>query len=321
LADLVLNRMNSLEDGVLRLSCWKRMCAWMQAGFLVRLMQEISFEMESFREWIKGQRTLAGEYAKALDLRHEPMYRVAEMSPRALQEEVIGRLMVLHERHSAANRPVPGSDSIRNAVARFTDEGSLGWALPGPLDGHYRPADLGTNRLLSEDDRAKFAEDLANSQDLAILSTLAYLSQRYDLGEELLSRMREIIERNSFASEEAGLDERFGRLIDAGLVACAQRDEALATTIASTVVAAAHRAQSASEAIQVLQALLIAGAAFQREDAWAEWLEEQLTGMASRLPAGEPSKAFYAHLQELKKVLRLMLGVHIRAEALVSAAN
>jgi hypothetical protein len=320
-ADLVLNRINNLEGGISRPPCWKRMCAWMHAGFLVRLMQGISLELEGFREWIGGHRTLVGEYAKEIDLRHEPMYRAAEISTRAFREEVIGRLMVLHERHSAANRPVPGSDSVRNAVARLTDEGSLGWALPGPLDGHYRPADLGTNRLLSEDDRAKFAEDLANSQDLTGLSTLAYLSQRYDLGEELLSRMREIIERKSFASEEAGLDERFGRLIDAGLVACAQRDEALATTIASTVVAAAHRAQSASEATQILQALLIAGAAFQREDAWAHWLEGQLTGVASRLPAGEPSKAFYAHLQELKKVLKLTLGVHIRAEALASAAN
>jgi hypothetical protein len=319
-ADLVLNRINNLEGGISRPPCWKRMCAWMHAGFLVRLMQGISLELEGFREWIGVHRTLVGEYAKEIDLRHEPMYRAAEISPRAFREEVIGRLMVLCDRQRAADRPIPGSDSIRDAVAGLTDQGSLGWALPGPLDAHRRPAEIGANRLL-EDDRIKFAEDLANSQDLAVLSTLAYLSQRYDLGEELLSRMREIIERNSFASEEAGLDERFGRLIDAGLVACAQRDEALATTIASTVVAAAHRAQSASEAIQILQALLTAGAAFQREDAWVHWLEGQLTGVASRLPAGEPSKAFYAHLHELKKVLKLTLGVHIRAEALASAAN
>jgi hypothetical protein len=319
-ADLVLNHINSLEGGASRPPCWKRMCAWMQAGFLVRLMQEISFEMESFREWIRGQRTLAGEYAKELDLRHEPIYRAAEISPRALREEIIGRLMIQHERHRVADRPIPGSDSIRDAVARLTDQGSLGWALPGPLDTHRRPAELGANRLL-EDDGVKFAEDLANSQDLAILSTLAYLSQRYDLGEELLERMRETIRRNFSASEEAGLDDRFGRLIDAGLVACAQRDEALASTIASTIVAMAHRAQTASEAIQILQALLIAGAAFQHEGAWAEWLEGHLTEVATRLPIGEPSIALYAHLQELKKVLNLTSGIHIRAEALASAAN
>jgi hypothetical protein len=66
---------------------------------------------------------------------------------------------------------------------------------------------------------------------------------------------------------------------------------------------------------------LIVGAAFQREDAWAEWLERQLTDMASRLPAGEPWKALFAHLQELKQMLELTLGIHIRAEALATAAN
>jgi hypothetical protein len=50
-------------------------------------------------------------------------------------------------------------------------------------------------------------------------------------------------------------------------------------------------------------------------------LERQLTEIAIRLPAGEPSRTLFAHLQELKKVLKLNLGIHVRAEALVSAAN
>jgi hypothetical protein len=217
-------------------------------------------------------------------------------------------------------RRVPGSDSIGQAVARLIGQGSLGWALPGPLDGHGRPTETGRNRL-SEDDREKLAEDFANDPDVSILSTLAYLSQRYDLGEELLVRMREMIGGSAFASEEMSLDERIGRLIDAGLVAGAQRDEELASVITSTVVGMARRVHSRSETVDILQALLSAGAAFQGEDAWAKWLERQLTEIAIRLPAGEPSKALFAHLQELKKVLKLNLGIHVRAEALVSAAN
>jgi len=48
---------------------------------------------------------------------------------------------------------------------------------------------------------------------------------------------------------------------------------------------------------------------------------KQLAEVAIRLPAGESSKAFFAHIQELKKVLKLSLGIHVRAEALASAAN
>jgi hypothetical protein len=319
-AELVLNRLNGLDGGALRPPCWKRMCAWMQAGFLVRLTHNITLELESVREWVQGHRTLAGMYAKLLDLRHEPMYRAAEMSRGALREEVIGRLMIVRERHSSAGRIVPGSDSIGEAVTKLVGQGMLGWAMPGPLDGHCRPAEIGKNRL-SEHHIEKLAQALANDPDTSCLSTLAYLSQRYDLGQELLVRIREIIGRSAFASEEVRLDERISRLIDAGLVAGAQRDEELATVIASTVVGMAHRVQSGSETIDILRALLVAAAAFQCEDAWAEWLERQLSDMASRLPAGEPSRTLFTQLQELKEVLKLQLGIHIRAEALASAAN
>jgi hypothetical protein len=116
-------------------------------------------------------------------------------------------------------------------------------------------------------------------------------------------------------------DEHIGRLTDAGFVACAQRDRELASAIGSTIVTMAPWARSGSDTGQILQALLIAGAAFQHEDAWAKWLERHLTEVAIRLPAGEPSKVFLEHLQELKKVLKLQLGIHVRAEALASAAN
>jgi hypothetical protein len=128
------------------------MCAWVQAGLLVRLTQSINLELESLREWIKGSQTLASVYARMLDLRHEPMYYAAEMSSGALREEVIGRLMIVRDRHTAAGRIVPGSNSIAKAVARLIGQGSLGWAMPGPLDGPCRPAEGGRNRL-SEDDR------------------------------------------------------------------------------------------------------------------------------------------------------------------------
>jgi hypothetical protein len=131
-AELVLNCVNGLEGSVLRPPCWKRMCAWMQAGFLVRLTQTISLELESFREWVRGNETLTGVYAKMLDLRHEPMYRATEMSRRAFREEVVGRLMIVRDRHTAAGRPIPGSDSISEAIARLTEQGftRLGAARP-----------------------------------------------------------------------------------------------------------------------------------------------------------------------------------------------
>jgi hypothetical protein len=106
----------------------------------------------------------------------------------------------------------------------------------------------------------------------------------------------------------------------AGTVACAHRNGELANAIAMTVVAIAQKAQTEHDVVGILQALLIASAAFQNEDVWTVWLEKQLVEIALRLPAGQPSQLFYKHLGELKKVLPLRLGIHNRAEAIASAA-
>jgi hypothetical protein len=320
-AELVLNRINTLKGGALRPPCWKRMCAWMQAGFLVRITQRFRLALERLHEWAQRHQTPAGIYANMLDLRHEPMYRAAEMSPRALREEILGRLVLLRERHTAAGRLVPGATSIDEAISRLAEDGApLGWALPGPLDGHRRPAEAGIFRL-PEDESAWAAEELAKNPATPVVSTLAYLSQHFDLGEELLMRIRGAIAQIAVVSAETSLEERIGRLTDTALIACAQRDVELAGAIASTVVATAPSARSKSETRTLFHALLLASAAWQNEAEWAEWLERQLTETALRLPAGEPSEAFFAHLQELKKVLKLDLGIHVRAEALASAAN
>jgi hypothetical protein len=105
-AQLVLNRINSLEGGAVQPRCWQRMCVWMQAGLLGRLTQSINFELESLHEWIEANQTLTGEYAKMVDLRHEPMLHAAEMSRRAHREEVIGSLLMARNRHLTAGRMV-----------------------------------------------------------------------------------------------------------------------------------------------------------------------------------------------------------------------
>ena len=142
-----------LESGALRPPCWKRMCAWMQAGFLSRLTQRFRLELESFREWAWEIRHRLECTRTILDLRHEPMYRAAEMSPRALREEVIGRLVLIRERHKAAGTAVPGSNSIDEAVSGLAARRlPLGWALPGPLDGHYRPAETRDPQTIRKSD-------------------------------------------------------------------------------------------------------------------------------------------------------------------------
>src|SRR5262249_17270225 len=175
------------------------------------------------------------------------------------------------------------------ANGHFISRQSLSWMLPGPLDGHYRPAETGTRRL-PEDDIARATEELVSNPTTPVLSLLAHLAQHFDLGEALLMRVREAVMRVSLANVETSLDAHIGRLTDTALIACAQRDVELASAIASTVVATAHSARLAADTRAIFHALLLASAAWQNEIEWAEWLERQLAEAAIRLPAGDPSK-------------------------------
>ena len=54
LAGLILNRINVIEGGTLRPPYWKRMCAWMQAGFLIRQTQKLVLDLEGLKNWVSA---------------------------------------------------------------------------------------------------------------------------------------------------------------------------------------------------------------------------------------------------------------------------
>ena len=320
LAGLILNRINVIEGGVLRPPYWKRMCAWMQSGFLIRQTQNLSLDLESLKNWISTNMTQAGNFACLIDLQEEPMFQATEMSRSSFRKEVLGRLYIARNRHKEDGRDIPKSDDIDDAISRLKDQGSpLGWALPGPLEGHRRPAEKGVK--LPEEGIKQYSEDLFSDETERVLSTLTYLSQFYDLGEELLMKVREVITKTNFDNEFTGFPEILKRVIDTGFIASAHRDVELSHAVGAKLVAASPWVNSEFNVGNIVQALLIAGAAFQGESEWANWLEKQLAEVAYRLPAGERTKEFLSHIQELKKVLNLKMGIHSQAEAIASAAT
>lgn len=320
-AQLVLDQLNMRENGTLRVPYWKRMCAWMQAAVLLRLTLSIQLNSEGLRNWVQGLRTPAVVHAALLDLRREPMYRAGELSAGALRCEVVGRLMLLRSRHQAAGRIMPRSEEIDAAVHRLADGGQpLGWLLPGPLEGHRRPA--GRQELMFPEAEVKKAVDqLTTDPTGPVWSMLAYFSQCFDLGEELLGHARKISAHMNLGGQGVNREQYLSRLTDGCLVAAAQRDVELSRSIVAAVVANAQEIRSAHEAWQVLQILLVASTAFEAQDIWAAWLEEQLAEVAVRLPIGEALKTFLQYLREVEKVLPVTLGIHSRAESILLAAN
>jgi len=153
-----------------------------------------------------------------------------------------------------------------------------------------------------------------------VWSALAYLSQHFDLGPEILRKAREIVLNPAPVAEEGNQEVGLGYMEYVGLIASAQHDIELAQAIGDKVLASVSAVQSDSDVATVISILLVASAVFEDDDAWVEWIENQLAEVAMRLPAGDLSGIFLRYLHEIKKVVKLNMGVLSRAEAFAASA-
>lgn len=313
LASLVFDRITTLEGGALRPPFWRRMCAWMQAGLLAR--SSLQLDLPGLRRWAAEDNTAAGAFAKALDLRREPMFRAAAMSAGALRAESVGRLLLLRSRHEAAGRPVPNAAAVDAAVKRLTERSSsYGIFAPGPLEGHRRPAGP-----LPGEAASALTAALSDQPAGSVWAKLSNVSQLFALDGHLMDHARRALQGVVLDAARAEREHRLLEIEDACLLAAAQRDTGLAREIGATLVRHASTIDADGEVGAVLMGLLLAGAAFEDEHAWMVWLAGQLLEVAARLPAGETIQQFAIHLQELKRVLPPHLPVHARAAALCAA--
>lgn len=318
-ANLVLNVLNTLEKGPSRPPFWKRMSAWMHAGFLLQATASYRFDLASLDRWVGEQLRWSGEYAKGLDLRREPMITATAMTAKALRQEVLGRLNTLRIRHESAGRAVPQGSEVEAAVERSEKDGMLGWwSFAGPLEGHRSLIDV-EGRAIPAQEANGLIGMLGGDPTGRLFTALAYLSQSFDLRGPLLDHAREVASKIRI-NESGECDALLGKLNEGCIIAVAHRDEKLAEALVAAALSAAPQASSAHFVRNLLQCVLYAGAAFVDDKMWTVWIEKQLFQLAASLPRGGPSKIFHDSLGELMQVLDLTRSVHCRAQALANLA-
>ena len=320
LAQLSFETINTQEGSVIRAPFWRRMSAWMHAGALIRVLREYRLDWPRFQDWVSHQLTPVGQCVAILDLRREPMYRATQMSPKALRSEVLGRLIDLKTQCGVQGVVMPKAELIEDLGARGGLRSFLDRTGPGPLEGHVRPAHQGSRRLREEDAKTLISE-LGQDRDMTLLSVLADLSQTHDLGEDVLAHARAVTKATSLTGPPEKRDALLVRLADGCLAACAQRDVELAQSIGRVVVSGAATVDCAERAIALFRALLFASVAFEDDDTWGAWIEEQLTAVAYVLPRGEATRAFLSQLEALKSVAPARCCIHGRAEAVALSAS
>lgn len=315
-----LNRISLIEGAMAQPPFWRRMCAWMQAGFLARITHDMALDIKSLREWADGIQSPAGLYASFLDLQREPMHWANNTNAAAMRTEILARLAGAISRHKEHGRSIPiPEEQIQDGLKTATEEPPpFAWALPGPLEGFRRQQQIAEG-VMPPEGANKAVEELTQDPLGTVWSSLAYLSQLFVFDKELMNHARYAVGRiTPFSAHVADPVKLIERLTDAALVAAAQRDDILAKGI---VDAARHAARTASseQIWQFLRLAIIASAAFEQKEAWAKFLRENLADLAATVPRDPAAHDLLTQLRELKIVLPASLFITSQAEAVVAA--
>ncbi len=319
LAELMLNRINLVEGGAKYPGYWKRMSAWMQAGLMARVLisSPSPVDIAGLQKWTRENMVVAGVYAGLVDLRAEPMVFASWTTPWALRSEIVDRLNILRLRHERQGRRVPRSEEIDRVLTRPADSGqTILLGFPGLLEGHKRPLEP-----LPKNVRESLEEAWAQGRKEFAMQQLVTVSQLLALDEPTLRRARETVKT---IGENAGATNRQGHLKClelASVVSAATRDTGLADSIADAVIAIVPGVSSAEEIATVLQITLQAAAAYETQEAWVNWLDERLVGIATRLPPppAESLRVFLGQLRELGTIMPIESWCHIRARTVALA--
>ena len=151
LTDFVMDRLGLVEGAGRCPGFWRRMCAWMQAGLIVRTAVACRAlpDVGRLEEWCKGHMLPAGSLRRLADCRAEPVVIGHMRVPGSLRHEVLARLGCLKERHEKAGRVVPKAVEIESARSRMGgDSSGLASVVPGPAAMHLRPSEHRLPRVL-----------------------------------------------------------------------------------------------------------------------------------------------------------------------------
>ena len=311
---LMFNQINQMENGSKRAGYWKRMCAWMQAQFVVRCLAKAPSEiaLEELKSWCQSSMGLPGAYSELVDFREEPMLlHSTRTSPGDLRSEVLGRLAILRARHEGEGRPVPYPAEIDQALERASERGDrVKCEFPGPLEGAREIV-----RALPGD----LAEELRTGRpdlgDPVTWQIAGNCSQVFRLGEAELVPLREAAGKKG-SSVKAGHTRDFLFSLEiASVIAKSTRDTALADVVADRLVDIATVMSDVHDVYMSVQICLQAAAAYEDRTAWMAWLDERLARIASAIP-GPPNKClgmFVEQLDSVETVLPADAWFHRRA--------
>ena len=320
LTDFEMDHLSLVEGAGRCPGFWRRMCAWMQAGLIVRTAVTCRAvpEIGQFEEWCKQNTAPVGMLRRLLDCEAEPLVLGHFRVTGSLRREVLARLGQIKKRHEKAGRSLPMAEKIESAQSSIGLDGSgLPPTVPGPAELHILPCEQIPSGFSDVVADAWTVEDQAMALALA-----AHLSQFFILRDSELSRVRMAL--RSFAADTGTNDfsSVIKQLHAASIIAAAAKDTALADSIGTAVCSLTGKMSEPGDVSLIIRVLLQAAAAHAEKGEWCNWLASRLVQVAKRLPAeaSESARVLWHWLDSMEAVLPIQHWIHLPAKQIVGVA-
>jgi hypothetical protein len=297
LVDFVLAELRVLPHVAAQPAYWRRLCAWTQAGLLVRAFQQLAFDAAQLSEIIEAFEPDEARIAELLDLRQAPLSHPSETSRTCIHAEVLGRLLALQQRDGGQGKTLPGAEAFAKALEKMAEEAPMLVHMPGPLELDRLPfiqAEQQPKQFRANLDER--ASELTPVMDDSNWLRFAHLSRAVRFESDILTRMTDLVATAELGTSEAELRTGLGHLAAVGYIAVAQRHAPLADAILARCVQSGGLATSDKHGYALITLGLIASAAFADANVASERLSRYLTDLAFVLPRGAPCRQLAAEI-------------------------
>ena len=317
LLTLTTNRMATVEGAGACPGFWRRMCAWMQAGQIVRtsVIHHALPDVDELESWFAQCVTWSGVARGLADLRVEPLLQGHTPRSERLRLEVLRRVTILKQRHQSAGRTVPLAEAIDATLFEAQGEARLHFEFGrGPFELHILPDTPVPDAI------AQVTEGTWNAEGIGAVLWLVGLSQLFVINADSCSRVQEVVESNS-QKDDIEYKDAEPLLLAASIIAAAAGNPELADAIGVALTSLAPSAADAEHIQRMVHTLMQAAAAHRKEADWSRWLDDRLSEVASRLPAAPNQclQTFHSMLEGLEMALPMHMWCHIRAKRIVAA--
>ena len=255
---------------------YRRLAALAQSALIVESALEESIAFDKVEQWATQQRGLYFYCQSFIDLIEEPRWLPTYLTVEQFINELYGRV-------NLAFQEATKSETIRNLQEQLMNSSKLNMNcfLPGPLEGNVVPAEV--PREIS----CLLADQTSHEASLASFRVLMNSALFWKIDEEHLKRTVSLLESAQHKLAEANdKDSVYQVLNGLAQVACMTRSEKIASSV--MILSRLYRdyIDVDSEPENHLALGLVAGAAFEEKNDWADFVGQWSTELAC-LPISE----------------------------------